>query len=165
METTEAPAKKIRTEKEREQAKRYYQKMKADPAKWAAYKKRSGVNTRRYYERLKHDFPKYEALLRKQNERHRLRRQSRSRTYLQLLERKRARRALDPFKARAMKKQSYERMRRDPVRYRRYLDRCLAWYYEMKKDPERHSAFLEGRKVYQRYRRIVKKAALDGEFI
>ncbi len=157
METT----KPMRSEKQREQAKLYYRKMKADPLKWDAYKKRCGVNTRRWYLKLKHDYPKYEELLRKKNEHHRLYRTNRSRKYLDMLARRRSVRENNPFKYRALKKRSYEKMRHDPVRYRRYLDRCLAWYYAMKKDPERHRAFLEARKVYQRYRRIIKKMALQ----
>lgn len=150
-----------RPEKYREQARLYYQKMKADPVKWAAYKKRCGVNTRKWYQKIKHNFPRYEAMLEKQNERSRAYRARRPKKHLEMLARKRAARELDPFKARALKQRSYQKMRRDPVRYQRYLERCRAWYYEMKKNPDRHRNFLEGRKVYQRYRRIVKKSAAE----
>ncbi len=147
--------------KYREQAKEYYHKLKADPERYRLYLLKKNKNTRAWYQRLKRNFPKYEALLKKQNERLRVYRASRSAKYLQSLARKRDRRVEDPFKHRGWKKRSYERMRKDPSRYQRYLERCRNWYHAVKNDPVRYREFLEGRMVYQRYRRIVKKAALQ----
>lgn len=149
-----------RKERQKVQRRGYYLKMKSDPVKWAAYKKRSNINTAKWYQKIKHDFSKYEMLLKKQNERHRKYRLNRSEKFLAYIERNRLKRELNPFHARELKRLAYARMKRDPVRYRKWLDRTLNWYYTMKKDPERYRRFLEDRKVYQRYRKIMKKAAL-----
>lgn len=149
--------------KYKETTRLYYEKLKRDPSRYRLYLIRKNANTKRWYLKVKHNFPKYEALLKKHNDRLRLYRAEKSEKYLQFLRRRRVRRAADPFKYRQDKKKSFEKMKRDPVRYQRYLDRCITWYYEMKKDPAKYRVFLEERKVYQRYRKIVKQAAALGD--
>ncbi len=146
-----------RPQKYKERAKEYYHELKRDPERYRLYLQRKAANTHAWYQRTKRNFLKYEALLKRQNEKLRAYRASGSKKYLARLKRHRERLALNPFRQREQRKRWYERIKNDPVKYQQYLERCKKWYHEIKSDPIRYQEFLAGRKVYQRYYRILKK--------
>lgn len=134
--------KQRRRVRQRERQKRYYAKMKKDPVRW----QKMLAKGRRWNTKF---------------------RQARGYKYVQQLARNRARRSLNPFKYREQKRAYYQRVKADPVAYRGHLEKIKRWYRakmeKLAKDPAARRAWLDERKVYLRYHRIVVKARAQGD--
>ncbi len=138
----------------------WYEKIKRDPWRWQRYIVKRRAIQARYRQRVKHDFPKYEARLEYHKRWGKEYRASKSRKYKRQLERRRAKRSLNPFKFRDRNNEYYQRLKADPERYRLHLENRRAYSQarteRLKADEVKYREWRNDQMVYQRYWRIFK---------
>jgi len=115
---------------------------------------------RKWFLKLKADPAKFKAFRLKRKLIHMKYRQSRK--YREVLAKITERRHLNPFKFRARRRAYYLVVKSDPLAYQAMLAKQRASYIarrdKIKKDPEAYRQYLEDRQIYRRYRKIINEA-------
>lgn len=116
---------------------------------------------RRWYLKLKADPARYECRLEYCQGWNRAYRKRRSPKYLRLLLRRRMRNDQNPFPHREDCQRAYQKLKKSPAAYEAFLEKQRTRYKErmvrLRQEPAAYRFFLNARMVYHRYHRILKK--------